>query len=185
MDKTIFTSPGGFLKVKSAENTPYFYAERKGIDSIAFILLDKKNDKPYGVVYERKPPMDERHNGNFAFLETAFGGSNDIIDIETYEKMSKKEIISHMKKIVQLETKEEAGYEVSFDKISFISKDLVSTQMNQWAYLFLVDVTDIKQGETDPQNETEAMAKLVWKDLKGISEMNDWKAKSIIFSLLS
>ncbi len=184
MDKTIFTSPGNFLIVKSAETTPYFYTERKGIDSVAFILMDRNNPKRYGVVNERKPPLDERFGG-IAFLETAFGGSNDIIDNAEYLNMSSDQIIEHMTEIVKIEAREEAGFDVDYNRIIFVSQELVSTQMNQWCYLFIVDVTDIEQGETDPQNETEAMASIVWKNFKEVKEMYDWKAKSIIFNFMA
>jgi hypothetical protein len=183
MDKTIFESVGGFLKVKSAETTPYFYAERKGVDSVAFILLDENRSDKYGVVNERKPPMDERF-GELAFIETAFGGSNDIIDDEKYFEMTDEEVIDHLKQIVKMEAREEGGYDVDMSKIKFISKELVSTQMNQWAFLFVVNVTGVKQGKTDPQNAEEAMATIRWKNFKQVQRMNDWKTKTIIFNLI-
>lgn len=183
MDKTIFESVGGFIKVKSAETTPYFYAERKGVDSVAFILLDENRVDKYGVVNERKPPMDERY-GELVFIETAFGGSNDMIADETYFTMTENEVIQHFKELVRIETREEAGFIVDFDRIKFTSKELVSTQMNQWAFMFIVDVTNIQQGDTDPQNETEAMSTVCWKNFKQVQSMNDWKTKSIVFSLM-
>lgn len=183
MDKTIFESVGGFIKVKSAATTPYFYAERKGVDSVAFILLDENRSDKYGVVNERKPPMDERY-GELVFVETAFGGSNDMIDDEKYFAMSEEEVIEHFKDLVRTEAREEGGYDVPMDKIKFISKELVSTQMNQWAFLFVVNVTGVKQGKTDPQNAEEAMATIRWKNLKQVQKMNDWKTKSIIFNMI-
>lgn len=183
MDKVIFESFGEFLKVKSAETTPYFYAERKGMDSVAFILIDNNRKEKYGVINERKPPMDERYNELF-FVETAFGGSNDMIADEKYLSMSDSDIITHFKKLVSIEAREECGYDVSLDKIEFISKELVSTQMNQWAYLFIVDVTGMEQGDKDPQNAEEAMATIVWKTFKQVQKMNDWKTKTILFNMI-
>jgi len=184
MDRKIFSSYGDFLSIKSAETTPYFYAERKGIDSVAFILVDRSKEKPYGVVNERKPPLDERSDG-LAFLETAFGGSNDIIDLESYYQLNENEKISHLLEIVKNEVREEAGYLIETHDITFISKEFVSTQMNQWCYLFSVNVSGIVQGEKDPQNETEAMATVVWKSLDEVKKMNDWKTKTIVFHLTS
>ncbi len=183
MDKIVFESVGGFLKVKSAATTPYFYAERKGVDSVAFILLDENRSDKYGVVNERKPPMDERY-GEEVFIETAFGGSNDMIADEKYFAMSDEEVIEHFKKLVQIEAREEGGFDVGVDKIKFVAKELVSTQMNQWAFLFVVNVTDVTQGKTDPQNAVEAMATIRWKNFKQVQKMNDWKTKSIIFNLI-
>lgn len=183
MDKVIFKSVGEFLKVKSAETTPYFYAERKGMDSVAFILVDENRTNKYGVINERKPPMDERYD-NLVFVETAFGGSNDMIDDEKYLSMSDDEVIVHFKKLVKIEAREECGYDVDLDKIKFISKELVSTQMNQWAFMFVVDVTNIKQGAKDPQNAEEAMATVLWKSFKQVQKMNDWKTKTILFNMI-
>ena len=183
MDKTIFTSQGDFLKVKSAETTPYFYAERKGTDSVAFILIDNTRKDKYGVVNERKPPMDER-SSELAFIETAFGGSNDMIDDENYFDMTDDATIIHFKKLVKIEAREESGFDVELDRIDYISKEHVSTQMNQWAYMFTVDVTDIEQGDKDPQNAEEAMGSIRWKSLKEVQKMNDWKAKTIIFNMI-
>jgi hypothetical protein len=183
MEKTIFASPGKFMIVKSASTTPYFYAERKGMDSVAFILVDNDRDDKYGMINERKPPMDHRV-GKEVMMETAFGGSNDMIDDDEYLKMSEDEIKSHFKELVQTECREESGYRVPLDKIEFISKELVSTQMNQMCYMFKVNVTGVKQGEADPQNREEAMATNQWKTLKGVQETNDWKAKTILFNLI-
>lgn len=182
MDKILFESKGGFMKVKSPEK-PYFYAERKGVDSVAFILLDSDRDDCYGVTHERKPPMDERYNTKY-FLETAFGGSNDMVADEHYFNMNDTEVINHFKELVRIEAKEEAGYSVGLDRIRFYSKEFVSTQMNQWCFLFVVDVTGIEVGERDPQNETEALAEVRWKTLDEINELNDWKTKTILFKML-
>jgi hypothetical protein len=184
MDKVIFETPSEFLKIKSAETTPYFYVERKGIDSVAFILFDENRDEYFGVTNERKPPMDERF-GELAFIETAFGGSNDIIDYSVYSAMNENEIVENMREIVKIEAKEEAGYTVDSKHIQFISKEFVSTQMNQWVYLFLVDVSGLSQGKTEPQNATEAMATVVWKNTKQVQKMSDWKTKTIVFNVLA
>jgi hypothetical protein len=169
------------MVVKSASTTPYFYAERKGMDSVAFILIDNTRNDKYGMIKERKPPMDHRENKE-VMMETAFGGSNDMIDDEDYIKMSEEDVILHFKELVQTECREESGFSVGLDNIEFISKELVSTQMNQMCYMFTVDVTGIEQGEADPQNREEAMATVQWKTLKGVQETNDWKAKTILFN---
>lgn len=183
MDKAVYESPGGFLNVRSAETTPYFYAERKGIDSVAFILVDNNRPDKYGVFNERKPPMDARY-GELYFVETAFGGSNDMIDDAKYLSMSDSEVIEHFQKLVKIETREECGYDIEVDRINFVSRELVSTQMNQWAYMFVVDVTDVKQGKSAPQNAEEAMGSIRWKNFKQVQQMNDWKTKTILFTAI-
>lgn len=171
------------MTVKSAKTTPYFYAERKGADSVAFILIDNNRVDKFGMISERKPPLDERFN-ELVFLETAFGGSNDMIDDELYFKMSDDVVIEHFRELVQTESREESGYVVDLERIKFISKEYVSTQMNQFCFMFTVDVTGITQGEADPQNKEEAMAKVVWKTLDSVKNTNDWKTKTILFNSL-
>lgn len=70
------------------------------------------------------------------------------------------------------------------DRIKYVSKELVSTQMNQLCFMFVVDVTDVEQGEKNPQNREEAIATVEWKTLKGVQKTNDWKAKTILFNAI-
>ncbi len=173
------------------------FFQRRGIDSIAFILYDKNREKPYGLIRERKPVLDYRyHTENclkendyvFAtehgvFLQTAFGGSNDTITEEEYKKFSELERIEHFKELVKKEALEEAGYSVEYDKIHYTGKDFVSTQMNQFCYLFYVDVTGLEKGEPTTTSEIEKLATVEWLSAKEISAEHDWKAKSILFNM--
>jgi hypothetical protein len=182
---TIFDTP--FIKVKEAKTEKYFYSERKGVDSVAFILNDNISGS-FGFINERKPPLDERISEDIdipfkeeeAFLETAFGGSNDGINMEEYFKMNEEERISHFKKTVIAETREEAGYEITEENIEFVSKVFVSTQQNQFCYLFLVDITGKESFEPEYENSTEAKSNVVWKTLDEAFETQDWKAKTIL-----
>ena len=69
-----------FLKIKKANNFggDYYYAERLGVDSVAFILYDG-GDGSYGLINEYKPPIEQ-------FMTTAFGGSLD-------KSVSKEQIV--------------------------------------------------------------------------------------------
>lgn len=110
-----------YLVVKSVETPgcdPYYYAERKGRDSVAFIGYDPFARK-FLVINEYKPPIQ-------TWLTTAFGGSID---------KPHKSLIQ----IVQAELYEEAGYNCTWDDISLVGSPVfVSTQMNQWCHLFYV-----------------------------------------------
>lgn len=109
---------GNFLNIKTTKEG-YEYAERKGKDSVAFILFDR-NKQMIGLRNEYKPPIE-------AYVLGAFGGSMD------------KDVSPAT--IVLEEVFEESGYHVSLDNIHFIGKYFVSTQMNQWCYLYAVDTT--------------------------------------------
>jgi len=106
----------------------YQYATRAGTDSIFFILHDGNSDKPFGLINESKPPLDHRL-GKPAMLTTAFGGS---MAAETTPQQ-----------ITITEVLEEAGYVVTDEQVHFVGSTMVSTQMDQIAHGFLVDVTDI------------------------------------------
>lgn len=144
----------------------YVFSERLGVDSVAFILLDRNNvEKPFGLISERKPPLDERM-GKEVMLTTAFGGS---IDSD-----------NSFAEIVQIEAREEAGYDVPLDKIIFVGDVMVSTQSNQMCHLYFVDVSDVTMGEREPENEMEAMASTVWCSSADVANGHDWKAITIL-----
>jgi 8-oxo-dGTP pyrophosphatase MutT (NUDIX family) len=152
-----------FLNIKEVQDPEnhingYQFAERKGRDSIAFICYDE-NAKQFLLNFEMKPPLGQ-------FLVTAFGGSID----------SNKSLLQ----IVAGELKEEAGYDAAYNKIKYLGKMFVSTQMNQFCYLYLVLVDKNKQGEREPENEIEKMSSTLWLNLKDIYELEDWKAITII-----
>lgn len=147
-----------FIKVK--ENNGYAYAERAGIDSVAFILIDKKRPGELGLRHEYKPPID-------MFLTGAFGGSLDDIML-TFDEIVQQEVI------------EEAGYKVPLDNIHFVGMMFVSTQMNQFCHLYVVDTTGIPYQGTQPQGKWESLegvgTQWVKEKFIGSLEFNDWKA---------
>jgi len=147
--------------VKDPENhvSGYQYAERRGIDSVAFICYDVKTQK-FLLNNEYKPPVD-------LFMCGAFGGSMD--------KSGKTAI-----EIVKEELREEAGFQVNDSDIFSIGEYFVSTQMNQFCYLYLAIVNREKQGERHPENKIEAMAETEWLTVNEVMETMDWKAIAIM-----
>jgi hypothetical protein len=136
----------------------YQFAERKGVDSVAFICYDKSKEK-FLLNEEATPPLG-------VFLIRAFGGSLD-------KNITKEEI-------VQAEVLEEAGYEVDLSDIKSLGKAFVSTQMNQYCYLYLVFISDKNKKERKPENATEALSKLKWLSEDSIINNDDWKAITIL-----
>ena len=152
-----------FLNIKEVKQPErhvngYQFAERLGTNSVAFVCYDK-NTKEFLVNDEYKPPTDE-------FVLGAFGGSLD------------KDRV--MVDIIIDEVKEEAGFSVSKDDVKFVGRMFVSTQMNQYCYLYIVFVDRKNQEKKKPENAVEAMATTEWVDEKGIMELNDWKAITIL-----
>ena len=172
------TTPAGdpFMTVKKARGY-YEYAERGGVDSVAFVLL--KNDIDcWGLINESKPPRDEIEKER-VMMTTAFGGSCD-----------DKSLTPHQ--ICKIEVEEESGYEVSDERIHFVGETLVSSQMSQMCHLFLVDVrglTKTKKAEYE-NSVSEIQAKkdenefsknsVVWMDEEDLIENMDWKSITIM-----
>lgn len=136
----------------------YQYAERKGVDSIAFICIDKKKNS-FLLNNEATPPLGK-------FLVRAFGGSLD----KSKDKID----------IVIEEVLEECGFVVNRKKVKDIGKIFVSTQMNQYCYLYLVDITNAKNVPRQPENKTESLSEPVWRSKDEIMSGDDWKSIVII-----
>ena len=152
-----------FLNIKEVKDeamgcSGYQYAERLGVNSVAFICYDKDKGK-FLINKEATPPTGD-------FLVRAFGGSID--KSKTYEE------------IVQDEVREEAGYKVRLSKVKSVGKSFVSTQMNQYCYLYLVFVSDKQEVGREPENKTEELAEVVWMSEDEINDGDDWKAITII-----
>ena len=138
----------------------YQFAERRGVDSIAFICYDPRKEK-FLLNREFKPPIS-------SFILGAFGGSID--------KDKKPE------EIVLDEVREEAGFVVSPEDIKLVGRVFVSTQMNQWCSLYIVFVDRDKQTNREPENAVEAMAQthwVAWSEF-ALSKLRDWKPITII-----
>jgi len=152
-----------FLNIKEVSDPNmgckgYQFAERRGVDSIAFICYDKSTNK-FLLNNEATPPLG-------LFLIRAFGGSLD------------KDVVHE--EIVKGEVEEEAGYEVELKQIKSLGKCFVSTQMNQYCYLYLVLVSDKNKTERKPENACEALAETVWLSEEDIVDGDDWKAIAIL-----
>ncbi len=146
-----------YLKV--FKNEHYLFSQRLGIDSVAFILLDNNRLDCYGLINEFKPPINK-------FLTTAFGGSLD----------SNLPLLE----IVIQEVAEEAGYVVTEDDIKYYGKMFVSTQMNQFCHMYLVDITGIDMTGRTTEDPLELQATTKWLDDEQVYLGNDWKAITIM-----
>tara|TARA_R110000824_G_scaffold218435_3_gene405067 strand:+ start:196 stop:735 length:540 start_codon:yes stop_codon:yes gene_type:complete len=136
------------------------YAERKGTDSIAFIGYDADKER-YCLTNECLPPTE-----GSIFLARAFGGSLD-------KDVTKKEIVID-------EAKEEGGFTIDVLDVHCVGKSFVSSMMNQYCHLYLVNLTGKEQGERAPENAVEALARPVWMTRDEVVAGDDWKAIAII-----
>jgi 8-oxo-dGTP pyrophosphatase MutT (NUDIX family) len=134
------------------------FAERRGVDSIAFVGIDLERQE-YILTKEYLPPVD-------MFLERAFGGSldKDATPIE----------------IAQMEIREEAGYDVTLDKIIYLGKVFVSSMMNQFCHLFIFIARDEDKCERTTDDPIELLATTATINAEDIMDIEDWKAITIV-----
>ncbi len=161
-DEVLYSSPGDWMHMK--RNNNYYYAERKGIDSVAFVLFDTNLDdtKRIGLLNEYKNPIHKNVLG-------AFGGS---IDHTKY--------FEDLRILVQDEVLEEAGFKVELDQIKHYGEFVVCTHMNQVSYLFGVTVDKKLQQERTTTNPEELKSEVIWVDMPKVLELSDWKSFLII-----
>lgn len=151
-----------FLKLKKTKEG-YEYAERKGKDSIAFILVKTENKLKFvGLRHEYKPPVG-------AWVLGAFGGSLD-------------KRISPMQTCIE-EVREEAGFEVIPDTVKLVGRYLVSSQMNQYCYLYVVDVTNAKWAGLKPEDHLESISDFHWFPDHMRPKTECWKSAILLRSL--
>ncbi len=153
-----------FLNIKEVHDdgmgvSAYQFAERLGVNSIAFICIDKKNKDRFLLNHEATPPLG-------IFMYRAFGGSIDknldLVDI-----------------VIQ-EAKEEAGYTVKEKDVKYLGRSFVSTQMNQFCHLYIIPVEENKQGGREPENKCESLSEPRWLSEDIVLDGEDWKAIAII-----
>jgi 8-oxo-dGTP diphosphatase len=132
-EQTIFTTPGGWLEVIETSNK-FYYARRKGRDSVAIFLVDNKEQK----VLIRFQPLP-RHNADLDNEQRLYPcpitGSIDVDETPLQAAIR--------------EVKEESGYENVELNLAF--NYLVGTQSDEMVYLYygFADSTLNVVGEQD------------------------------------
>lgn len=158
-----------WVKIKSIEKNndeSFFFMERAGIDSVAFILVDLNSDNQIGLINQYRGSYGEFQIG-------AYTGSLD------KEGLSVEEITIE-------EVLEEAGYEVTPDRVNFISKECTGSMSNERVNLFIVDVTGLVAGELSPESVFEENTENLWFTVEeAYAKTQDWKVKILISSLPS
>lgn len=151
-----------FLSVKA--NKGFYYSERQGVDSIAFVLfaINTDDERRIGLVKEIKYPVDK-------FLIGAFSGSID--DSKYY---------NDLRILVIEEVLQESGFIINYENISYYNKVMVSSQMNEFCYLFGITVDKNQQTLKTTTNLSELSASIAWLTLPEVFKLEDWKAITII-----
>lgn len=154
MDPILYESPAlapngePFMRMRK-NNKGFYYAERVGVDSVAFVLKDGAN---YGL-------LRCRQGATGVVANRAFTGSMDMENPSPIEAL-------------KTEAREEAGYDIDFQDTEFYGIYEVGHMTNEEVLLFLVNVT----GKTPHEVEWKGLEKY---DLLGTvwnQSSIDWKA---------
>lgn len=170
---TAWTSPrsGGkkFLTVKQVFDPtgavgPYFFVERLGRNSVAFVCKDEsRTENPYLVLRQYHSPCAE-------FVDGAFTGSID-------KDLSVLGILSE-------ELIEEAGYSISEEELKtraqFKGLQYVCSNSNERVFCFLVDVTGLVLEPRECENVFEENSRMFWVNEAAVMDLCEWKARTII-----
>lgn len=164
--KIVYTTPKiqgkKYLTMKrkgESEKDYYYYMERLGVDSVAFILYDSTRDKPYGVLSQYSTSTSEFVNG-------AYTGSLD------------KPHLSLMETLIE-EISEESEYEVGEDRINHVGYMTVNSMTSEKVNLYLVDVKGLEKVGTNPENLWEENTEHIWYDYDSLVKVCEWKAVMI------
>lgn len=143
----------------------YFFAERAGRDSVAFLLHDRgREEAPYGVLTQWHGPLRRFSTG-------AFTGSMDKAGLDPVA-------------ITVEEAAEEAGYAVPPERVLPMAVLPVSGQCNEQCALFLVDVTGLRPQPLRPENIFEQNMQQAWWTQEQVLAAGDWKARVIALANL-
>lgn len=161
------TCENEWLKVKKAKDRNFYFTERRGVDSVAFILIDKKENQ-IGLINETKPPFNERdypnESGAMSFKTSAFGGS--LFDAgytrEEYLALDEDKKIELARETAIKECREEAGYTPI--KALYVGKTFNNSMSNEYIYNFVIVVDTDEEQNRDPQTPGEALANVVWTE---------------------
>jgi SepF-like predicted cell division protein (DUF552 family) len=135
----------------------YYYVERLGMDSIAFLLHDSnEEDKPYIV-------LEQYHSPRRIFQKGAFTGSMDK-DGLTPEDTTIEEIL------------EEAGYTITKDNLHKVGLQTVGANTNEEVHLFIADITGLQRKKKESENIWEENTNLIKMSKDEILKNCEWRA---------
>jgi len=151
-------------KIQKNNGEDYYFMERAGVDSVAFILVDKNSDKPFGLINQFRGQSGK-------FIKGAYTGSLDKPELSLDE-------------IVLEEVKEESGYVVDLGRITFISKEIAGAMTNEQINLYVVDVTGLQPEELEPESVFEENTENLWFTYEeAMNKTEDWKVKLILHTI--
>lgn len=153
---------GDFLTLKKINN--FFFAERKNIDSFAFVLFARNidDDRRIGLAYDQQPSI----NKSILKAFTSSINNESVIDI---------------RELIIEEVKKQSGFIVNIDDIEYLGKCLVSSKMSEFCHLFGVAVDKLRQIKREVNTGYKINSGHYWSTVEEIKDLEDWKAQIIVY----
>ncbi len=151
-----------FMNMKKVNN--YFFAERKNIDSFAFVFFASNidDDRRIGLSYDFQPSINKS-------IIKAFTSSINNVDV------------LDVRDLVVEEARKQAGFHIDKGQIEYLGKCLTSSKMSEFCHLFGVSVDKTRQVKKDINNNLKNDSSHYWSTVEEIKELEDWKAQIIVY----
>ena len=162
--ETIYSTPKEWLKLKLAPCKRFYYTERRGIDSVAGVLLSSCGNY-IGLINETKPPFSEREGVMMSMKTSAIGGSlfDMVENSQVYLDMPENVKRKLAKETMLKEVKEETGY----TPLSIFSANKIfnNSMSNEFVYGFIIEVDKEETPVPNPQTPGEALITVKWFEI--------------------
>lgn len=156
------------IKDPQGEYGSYFYVQRMGQNSVAFICYDPTRQEADG----RLLILRQWHGPLSVFVDGAFTGSLDKEDKSVLEILSEELV-------------EEAG--IHFSSLDHLKNSTaykgahpVSANTDEMVHLFIVNVSTATKKPIQPENIFEANTRRFWTDRKYIQSKCEWRSQLIL-----
>jgi hypothetical protein len=141
----------------------YYFAERKNVDSFAFVLFATNIDdeRRVGLTYEYQP------------------GINKSI-IKAFTSSIKDPNVDDILDLVIQEIESQAGFITTKPEIEYLGKCFVSSNMSEFCHLFGVAVDKTRQFKKEPSSSRKINAGHYWATNEEVKDLEDWRAQTIL-----
>jgi len=151
-----------FINMKKVNN--YFFAERKNIDSFAFVFFASNidDDRRIGLSYDFQPSINKS-------IIKAFTSSINNVDV------------LDVRDLVVEEARKQAGFHIDKGQIEYLGKCLTSSKMSEFCHLFGISIDKTRQDKKETTNNLKIDSGHYWSTVEEIKELEDWKAQIIVY----
>ena len=173
-----------FRKFCKDTKKDWYFVQRKGIDSVKFLLFKRDPEFKIGLVKEPWSQFDHMEsNGDYTMVDSVFSGSQDKMTDEEYLALDDEAKLMLMSSIVTNEAEEESGYLVERDAVDFRGINRYGSTTEK-CWMFTICVDDADMGKKNPQTDKELMAETIWITPEEVSGLECSITKTLCYELI-